>query len=99
MAFWNDSSEIFHRLWMGTLRWGTWVTPRDRQLCHPKTFIFTETMSPTGRNRAAAAGRAEVSPATLPTGNAAKWPADRPVSATKFVTIGLATMGRVCAKT
>jgi len=56
-------------------------------------------MSPTGRNRAAAAGRAEVSPATLPTGNAAKWPADRPVSATKFVTIGLATMGRVCAKT
>jgi hypothetical protein len=35
--FWNDSSESFHRLWMGTLRW---VTPRDKQLFPSKTIHF-----------------------------------------------------------
>ena len=35
---------------------------------HPKPFIFTENLSPTGINRATAADRAKFSPAALPTG-------------------------------
>ena len=68
---------IFHRLWMGTL---CLVTSRDRQLFHPKPFIFTEIMSPTGINRAAG-----LNSALPPCRQACRVSADRPVTATKVL--------------